>query len=666
VDVAEAHRALARHGLAYGPAFQGLREVRRDGDAVYAEVSAEEFPALLDAALQGLGLLGGEGLPFSLTGISRFGPATSARARLTRGGAVAMTDEHGRPVLAIESVVTRAQAFDLHVLRWEPADVTGDVPSDVVRIEGDDPYEAARRALEAIRSDAPSLVLVTDGGLAASTVRGLARSAQVEQPGRVVLVETDGAVVVAAGEPHVVVRGDRVFVPRLRPAGSGSAPGVRWGGTVLVTGGTGALGRRVARHLRDVHGARVVLASRSGTPVAGFEVVACDVADRAAVARLLAEHPVDAVVHCAGVLDDGVLESLTADRFDAVFRPKVDAARHLHELTDVPLVFFSSTAGVLGSAGQANYAAANAYLDALAEHRRAAGLPAVSIAWGWWDDDGGMAGGLSATDRARIARTGMRPLDPDTALALFDAALGHGEPALVAARLDRHPAGSPRATDARPDSTARDGSAGAAGWAGSVAVTGPDVTPAGRLGPAPGAESGGVADEGSAAASGRAVGGGPGAGSGWVAGAGSGEAAVGRPAGGEGEALVVRRLAEAPPERRADVVLDVVRSEVAAVLGLASSADVASDVGFLDLGFDSLTAVELRNRLAALTGVRLPATAVFDHPTAADLARRLAAGLLPAEPAPDPAADDIASATAEELFAFIDNSLKVKRGPGGQ
>ncbi|NUT96248.1 MAG: SDR family NAD(P)-dependent oxidoreductase, partial [Saccharothrix sp.] len=278
------------------------------------------------------------------------------------------------------------------------------------------------------------LVLVTGGGPATATVRGLVRSAHVERPGRVVLVETDGPVAVVDGEPHVVIRDGVVSVPRLRRAVS-EVDGTLTG-TVLVTGGTGALGRRVARHLRDVHGVEVVLASRSGVPVDGFEVVACDVADRDQVAALLAARPVDAVVHCAGVLDDGVIESLTPERLERVLRPKVDGARNLDELVDGPLVLFSSTAGVLGSAGQANYAAANTYLDALAEDRRSRGLPAVSIAWGWWDDAEGMVGGLSDGDRERIARTGVRPLDPERALALFDAALGHGAPVLVAARLE--------------------------------------------------------------------------------------------------------------------------------------------------------------------------------------------------------------------------------------
>ncbi|QQQ80531.1 hypothetical protein IOD16_13685 [Saccharothrix sp. 6-C] len=183
-----------------------------------------------------------------------------------------------------------------------------------------------------------------------------------------------------------------------------------------------------------------------------------------------------------------------------------------------------------------------------------------------------MVGRLTDVDRERIARSGLRPLSPAEAMVLFDAALGHGSPAVVAARLRR------------PE-------------------------------PAP------------------------------------------KPVAGLAE-----RLAAAPPERRAHLLLDVVRAEVAGVLGHATAAEIAPDRGFLDLGFDSLTAVELRNRLGALSGVRLPATVVFDHPTPADLAERLGRELLPEERP----ADDLASATAEELFAFIDNTLNVKRGPGGR
>ncbi|WP_143688565.1 beta-ketoacyl reductase, partial [Streptomyces barkulensis] len=217
-------------------------------------------------------------------------------------------------------------------------------------------------------------------------------------------------------------------------------------GTVLVTGGTGTLGGVVARHLVVVHGVRrVLLVSRRGREAAGaaelvaelgrlgaeVEVAACDVADRAAVAGLLDELPagrsLSAVVHTAGVLADATVESLTAGQVEEVLRPKVDAAWHLHELTRgmglSAFVLFSSVAGTLGTAGQANYAAANAFLDALAVHRRAQGLPAVSLAWGLWGQSSGMTGELSEVDRARMRRAGIAPLATGEALAALDAAL---------------------------------------------------------------------------------------------------------------------------------------------------------------------------------------------------------------------------------------------------
>ncbi|MDX3234035.1 SDR family NAD(P)-dependent oxidoreductase, partial [Streptomyces sp. ME19-01-6] len=227
-------------------------------------------------------------------------------------------------------------------------------------------------------------------------------------------------------------------------------------GAVLVTGGTGVIGSAVARHLVTAHGVRdLVLTSRRGLVAPGAadlvaelaglgaeaRVVACDVADREALAGLLAELPaLCGVVHAAGALDDGVVSALTPERLDVVLRPKVDAAWHLHELTrdrDLSLfVLFSSAAGVLGAAGQGSYAAANAFLDALAWHRRAQGLPAHSLAWGLWADRSAMTGALGAADLERMRRTGIQALTTDEGLALFDAALRMPRPHTVPIRLD--------------------------------------------------------------------------------------------------------------------------------------------------------------------------------------------------------------------------------------
>ncbi|MFC7591214.1 SDR family NAD(P)-dependent oxidoreductase [Nonomuraea antimicrobica] len=227
-------------------------------------------------------------------------------------------------------------------------------------------------------------------------------------------------------------------------------------GTVLITGGTGTLAARVARHLVSRHGVRhVVLAGRRGHTPATEELAAelaghgarvtaesCDVADRAALERLLSRlpRPLTAVVHAAGVLDDGVVTSLTPERLDRVLRPKAVAARHLHELTQAmdlsAFVLFSSASGVLGEPGQGNYAAANAYLDELSRHRRELGLPATSIAWGLWAERSGMTGHLGEADLARIRRSGMAPLPTQEALELFDAALELDDADAVPMRLD--------------------------------------------------------------------------------------------------------------------------------------------------------------------------------------------------------------------------------------
>ncbi|MER5432231.1 type I polyketide synthase [Streptomyces sp. NPDC002588] len=354
-------------------------------------------------------------------------------------------------------------------------------------------------------------------------------------------------------------------------------------GTVLVTGGTGTLGRAVARHLVTEHGARrLMLVSRRGMAAPGADdlvteltargvdvsVTACDVADRAAVEAVLAtvpaENPLTAVVHTAGALDDGVIESLTPERFDTVTRPKIDAAGHLHALTrDADLAvfaLFSSAAGLLGAPGQGNYAAANTFLDALAHHRTAQGLPAVSLAWGLWSERTGMTSHLDSADLRRKAQRGVLALSTEEGLALFDAALGVGEPVLAPVRLDT--------------SELRGGRL--------PMLQGVLGAPARRT-----------------------------------------VSSTGDPR------SLTRRLIELPPGERQQTLVDLVRSHAAAVLGFTGRDEIRARRGFQEQGFDSLTGVELRNRLKSVTGLRLPATLVFDHPTPVALGQFLQAQLVP-------------------------------------
>ncbi len=350
--------------------------------------------------------------------------------------------------------------------------------------------------------------------------------------------------------------------------------------TVLITGGSGALGGLIARHLVAEHGARhLLLASRSGAEAAGaaelraeleglgaaVTIAACDVSDRSQLEQLLAaipgQCPLGAVVHAAGVIDDGTIESISAEKLERVFAPKADAAWHLHELTaDIDLsafVLFSSVAATFGGAGQANYAAANAFLDALAEGRRAAGLPATSMAWGLWGGEGGMAASLGEADLARLQRSGIDALSAAQGLDLFDAALRAGRARALPVRLD-------------PVALRQSAAAGAlpAILGGLVRTGTPRSAPSGAL------------------------------------------------------ASALSTLSEA--EREAHL-LGLVVAEVASVLGHGSAEAVDPRRAFKELGFDSLAAVELRNRLKAATGIRLTATAVFDHPTSAALARHLLA-----------------------------------------
>ncbi|MGW6846986.1 type I polyketide synthase [Streptomyces sp. NPDC054958] len=446
-------------------------------------------------------------------------------------------------------------------------------------------------------------------GLGSAPLWGLVRSVQSENPGRFVLLDTDGLpeswqalpAAIATGEAEIALRRGTALVPRLdRAPVAGAAdtaalPGDALGdldpaGTVLVTGATGGLGSLVATHLAERHGVRnLLLLSRRGPEAEGstelvrqlekhgatVTLAACDAADRdalaAVVAAIPAEQPLVAVVHCAGTAENGLLATLDPGMIDRVFRAKVDAAVHLHELTEgmdlSAFLLFSSIAGTLGGTGQGNYAAANTFLDSLAQHRRARGLAATSLAWGLWATERGMGGGLTEAASAGTPMRGVRALPSEEGLALFDLGWRSAEPVLFPARLG-----------------------GAALRAQASAGTLPPVL------------------RGLFRTSSR------------------------RTAGTETQdagTQLRRRLAQMMPVERQETLLALVRGRIAAVLGHGSPDQIEADRPFRDLGFTSLTAVELRNRLNAATGLRLPVSLVFDYPTLDALVPLLLGKLVP-------------------------------------
>jgi acyl transferase domain-containing protein/NADP-dependent 3-hydroxy acid dehydrogenase YdfG len=534
-------------------------------------------------------------------------------------------------------------------------------PQPGVGRSASDVHEAANRLLGAVqdwlrddRLAETRIALVTRGAVAlgpqdaapdpaAAAVWGLIRTAQLEEPGRFALVDVDDwpsarasvGALLAAGEEQAAVRSGTAYLPRLArasvPAGPSSteetgASSFAPDGTVLITGGTGALGGLLAQHLVERHGVRhLVLAGRRGIEAPGAPAlaarlaefgaqtafVACDVADRDELTALLAaiadEHPLTAVVHAAGRLDDGIISTLTPDRVGPVLRPKVDAAWLLHELTE-PLglsafVLFSSAAGTLGNAGQAAYAAANGALDALAVRRRAAGQHALSLAWGLWEQSSAMTGAMTEADRSRLGGGGLRPMTDAEGLALFDAALLTDEAVLVPAALDLSRL---RAAEQEPNPLLR----------GLVRRPARPAEPV----------------------------------------AAGGEA--GSPDGGAPDSLA-EALGALPAGERRPHMLGLVRGRIAAILGFAEPETIPAGGGLLDLGFDSLTALELRNRLSAATGLRLPTTLVFDHPTPDALAGLLLERLAPGQ---DPAAG------GAPLLAELDRleaALGAARGTNG-
>ncbi|MEW2395145.1 type I polyketide synthase [Streptomyces sp. NPDC046862] len=378
-------------------------------------------------------------------------------------------------------------------------------------------------------------------------------------------------------------------------------------GTYVVTGASGNLGGLLARHLVARHGARrLLLLSRRGPEapgaaaleadlrVAGAQAVttvACDAADRDALRSVLSglDRPPTAIVHTAGVLDDGLAAGLTNEQLHRVLRPKADAAAHLDALTrelghDPALfVLFSSASGVTGNPGQANYAAANTCLDALAARRRARGLAGMSLLWGAWEQSGGMTAGLSDTDQRRMARSGLLPLPPDHGLALFDAAVGADTDAVAPIALDAA-------------ALRQQAEAGTLPPVFRGLVRAPALRRAAAAGP-----------------------------------------------GGTGEPGLAERLAALSGTERDRLLLGLVHTHTATVLGHGSPESLSPQRTFRELGFDSLTAVELRNSLGAATGLRLPATLVFDHPTPQAVAALLHAELAPPQASP-----------AQEALAVVD------------
>ncbi|MEV0444358.1 type I polyketide synthase [Streptomyces spectabilis] len=720
-------------GYHYGPAFQGLRSWWRRGKEIFAEVALPEelaadaglfglHPALLDAALHAAVAEGPDcRLPFSWQGLSlRATGAAALRVWITPDGTDTLTlrlaDGTGAPVASVEALALRPMPAGepaagppdaLFRVDWTEARVpeapgappswavvgtddlatgaplhtdlaalaaAGPVPGTVLAPLTAAPtatgtHAVATRALSLIqewladdRFTASKLVFVTRDVApgprrgagncapsphapaennfrgAAAAVWGLLRTAQREHPDRFAVIDLDTheasaaslPVALATTEPQLALREGRPYAPRLaRATGLPAARPDLAKGTVLVTGATGTLGGLFARHLVTRYGAEhLLLTSRRGPDAPGaaelaaqltelgaeVTVAACDAADRDALAALLAavpaERPLTGVVHAAGLLDDSVLEAMTPEQLGRVLRPKVDAALNLHELTlglDLSMfVLFSSVAGILGLSGQANYAAANAFLDALAEHRAARGLPGVSLAWGLWAEASGMTGHLADADLGRMRRAGLAPLTSAEGLALFDAAVASGSALLVPARIDR------------------------------AAVR--------AHGSVPALLRGVVRERVRRAA-----------------------AAASGPAG--GVPLGERLAALSAPERE-EALLALVREHTATVLAHGTPDGVDPVRTFKELGFDSLTAVDLRNRLGTATGLRLRATLVFDYPTPAALAAHISAALGPAAPAvPEPAAPAAAAAEPappddgldglelDELFDLIDGEL---------
>ncbi|MGA6227242.1 SDR family NAD(P)-dependent oxidoreductase, partial [Streptomyces umbrinus] len=619
------------------------------------------------------------------------GPATPVDSwavigddRLAGRPEVAVHPDLASLVAAIEAGATVPSDVLLDVRPFSLDAGDTDVPSDVLTVV-DQVLPVLQAWLADDRLAASRLVVVTGCGvgvdpdediadLAQAPIWGLVRAGAQEIPGRFALLDIDAredggrpeprllAEALGSGQEEMAVRGGTLLVPRLTrtepaepvessdPVESVEAgrPASPWNatGTVLITGGTGGLGSLVARHLVTRHGVRhLLLTSRRGTEAPGVAelaeeltvygadvtVAACDVADPDALAGLLAripgEHPLTGVVHAAGVAEGGLISGLTPESIRRVLAPKVDAAWHLHRLTrhlDLSaFVLFSSSGGLVLAAGQGDYAAANTFLDALAQHRRANGLAATSLAYAAWDLPFGMTAQLTETDLNRLSSLGLPALSADQGIDLFDKALTTGHALLAPLVLDM----------AVLRSRARAGIRNGAGTGtGRGTGTGTELPPLLR----PIARTRPSARPATATVS------------------------------GSGLAEQLAGLSESEALR---TVLELVRTHTAAVVGHASPEAIEPDRAFQEMGFDSLTALELRNRLNGVTGANLPATVVFDRPSARALAVHLMSEVLSEALSDVPGAEARTRPTVPVLPAATDEPVAIVgmacRYPGG-
>ncbi|MDR7303662.1 type I polyketide synthase [Haloactinomyces albus] len=681
------YNQLNEHGYEYGPHFQGLRKAWRHGNNTYAEIALPEntnttnhhiHPALLDSALHPLVLNTHENkirLPFTWSGINLHTGAmnnpTRLRVQLSESSdqqvSLRLADEDGTELVNISALAVRPISTEqldalranrprtLYTVEWTAANGTAysETPAPLHTLEtpdadavrrladsseapprsllvhatdhGDDIPEAVHtltaRLLELTQVflDEPAfadthLVITTRGAMSTggaetvvdlpgAAVWGLIRTAQSEHPDRITLldldpdtdpetVDTEAVVkdVWTHGEPQVAIRSGTLCVPRVarNVVRSGDVGGAELdpAGTVLITGGTGTLGALIAHHLVTHHDiTHLHLTSRRGPHAPGatqlqhdleqlgahVTITAADLSDPHTTHQLIhtipTTHPLTAIIHTAGVLDDTVLTTMTPTQLHTTLTPKVDAAWNLHTATTdhdlAAFILYSSATGTLGNPGQANYAAANTFLDALAHHRHTHGLPATSLAWGLWTESSTLTEGLRTHDITRIRRSGLTPLTNHDGLTLFDTALHHNQPTYLATQLNTTALQHQHDTRTLPPILS------------NLVRTNPHTASNPRT--------------------------------------------------------LTEQLAELDPTAQHELLRTTLQTHIAAVLALPDPNTIDTNQAFKNMGFDSVTAVELRNRLNTATGLRLPATLIFDHPTLTALANHIRTELVPAE-----------------------------------